>query len=344
MPGLLGQDLLRLALERSKTADEAVTVVGDLLTKYGQGGLCAEPGKGNYTILIYDHDTIQFLTPIFCCCLGYDELTYENSFLIADKKEAFVFETVGKQWAAQRVTGGGRNISNCLTITSQIDRESDGLRQLALDNGWDGKKEFNFTEIFQSKSGQDTARLEHGRKYLAQFDDSKKFDIFAMMAILRDEPSSICRGIECNYPSQGDYQIDCHNIDANNNVISILKGAQISVLPKNENKRQVHLFTGTPNTNLSVFKPFVFSKGLERLTKQISEPVAAGSQVHLLYAKHQAAYEQLKLNENDLNTTLRSLERAAVEELMSETKEPVEQLELSSLFDDSVDAELRFYK
>ena len=42
--GLLGMDLLRLALERGKTAEEAMRVIIDLLEKYGQGGDCERPG------------------------------------------------------------------------------------------------------------------------------------------------------------------------------------------------------------------------------------------------------------------------------------------------------------
>lgn len=45
-PSLLGQDLLRLVLERSKTSEEGVNVLANLLSTYGQGGLCAEIGKG----------------------------------------------------------------------------------------------------------------------------------------------------------------------------------------------------------------------------------------------------------------------------------------------------------
>ncbi len=39
-PGLIGMDFLRLALERSKTAREALTVTTQLLDQYGQGGNC----------------------------------------------------------------------------------------------------------------------------------------------------------------------------------------------------------------------------------------------------------------------------------------------------------------
>ena len=61
-------DLVRLVLERAKTAREAVTVCSDLLEEFGQGGGCAE-----------DDDT-------WC---------YENSFLFADRNDAWVLETAG---------------------------------------------------------------------------------------------------------------------------------------------------------------------------------------------------------------------------------------------------------
>lgn len=39
---LLGMDLLRLGLERSSNAKEAVTIVTSLLEKFGQGGPCSD--------------------------------------------------------------------------------------------------------------------------------------------------------------------------------------------------------------------------------------------------------------------------------------------------------------
>ena len=68
----------RLGLERAGTADQAVDVITQLLEQYGQGGPCS--------------DTLQ-------------DFTYHNSFLIADHSEAWVLETAGKVWAAERITG-----------------------------------------------------------------------------------------------------------------------------------------------------------------------------------------------------------------------------------------------
>ena len=68
----------RLGLERGDTAEEALNVICTLLEKYGQGGPC---------------------------CENKSDTCYYNSFIIADGKEAWVLETSGKHWAAEKVTG-----------------------------------------------------------------------------------------------------------------------------------------------------------------------------------------------------------------------------------------------
>ena len=98
---LLGMDLLRLALERAPTAEEAVSVMVELLERHGQGGPCSYERSG---------------------------FTYDNSFLVADPSTAFVLETAGSRWATEVVTGPGRSISNGLTIPAFARAHRRGLR------------------------------------------------------------------------------------------------------------------------------------------------------------------------------------------------------------------------
>lgn len=98
--GLTGMDLVRLALERAGTAEEACRVIVSLLEKHGQGGGCGHENK---------------------------KFTYHNSFLIADPSEARVLETAGPHWAVDRVSGV-RSISNGLTIPGFAERYSDGIK------------------------------------------------------------------------------------------------------------------------------------------------------------------------------------------------------------------------
>lgn len=98
---LLGMDLLRLGLERSTTAQEAVSVMVELLERHGQGGPCS-----------YEHA----------------RFTYDNSFLVADPSGALVLETAGRRWATEAVTGGGRSISNGLSIPAFAKEHANPVR------------------------------------------------------------------------------------------------------------------------------------------------------------------------------------------------------------------------
>jgi dipeptidase len=103
--GLLGMDLLRLALERATTASEAVGVIVELLERHGQGGSCS-----------HEHPRFR----------------YHNSFLVADPHGAIVLETAGRSWATEEVRGAGRSISNGLTIDRFARAHRDPLRSAVV--------------------------------------------------------------------------------------------------------------------------------------------------------------------------------------------------------------------
>ena len=95
-PALVGMDLVRLTLERARTADEGIDVLTSLLASYGQGGTCSATSDD----------------------------PYDSSFLLADPRGGWVVETSGRDWAARRIEVGAA-ISNRYTLGSQWHRAAD---------------------------------------------------------------------------------------------------------------------------------------------------------------------------------------------------------------------------
>ncbi|HEX5613523.1 MAG TPA: hypothetical protein VFZ83_00050 [Acidimicrobiia bacterium] len=106
-PALIGMDLVRLALERATSADDALDVLTSLLERHGQGGSCEE---------------------------AHDE-PYFSSFLVVDPRRAWVIETSARTWVAQPADAGAA-ISNRLTLRTGWTRASADVERGADFDRW----------------------------------------------------------------------------------------------------------------------------------------------------------------------------------------------------------------
>lgn len=123
-PGLIGMDLVRLGLERGRDAREALEIIAALLERHGQGG------------------------PSFS--IEGDE-GYQNSFVIADGRSAWVLETTARAWAARSVEGA--SLTNALTLGSGWQIGSRDLERAALQQGfWTSDARLDFKAAYAIES------------------------------------------------------------------------------------------------------------------------------------------------------------------------------------------------
>ncbi|MGQ9600818.1 MAG: C69 family dipeptidase [Anaerolineae bacterium] len=225
-PGLIGMDFIRLALERADTARKALDVIVELLATYGQGGNC-----------------------------GFHRKTYyHNSFIIADPREAWILETAGKFWAAERVRDV-RTISNGLTIGHEWDLASPGLVEHAIEKGWcKSKGGFHFARCYsdflytrmdgcQARQRRSTALLEAQKG---------RITVETMMAAMRDHGSRAITDPAWN-PGKG-WLMDtiCVHASFGPTRPSQSTGAMVAHLTAD---LPTYWLTGTSGTCTGIFKP-----------------------------------------------------------------------------------------
>jgi dipeptidase len=161
--GLLGMDLVRLGLERGRTAHEALRVITAHLEEYGQGG---SPRAGR----------------VAPC--------YDNSFLIADPEEAWVLETAGRRWVAKRVHDV-YSISNVPTIGEEWDEASPDLAEHAREQGWWHPKRlprFHFARVYSDHlhGGCSSGAMRRARSADLLASRKGTLGVSEMMGFLRD--------------------------------------------------------------------------------------------------------------------------------------------------------------
>jgi dipeptidase len=122
--GLLGMDLVRLGLERGRTADETVAVITDLVETHGQGG-SGQP---------------------------HVDWGYHNSFLVCDARCAWIVETSGRHWAVRDVRECAA-ISNHLSIGADWERLDADAVAFAVAQGWHGDRagRLDFAGVYRDR-------------------------------------------------------------------------------------------------------------------------------------------------------------------------------------------------
>ena len=208
--GLIGMDLIRLGLERGKTAKDTLDTMTGLLEKYGQGGK-HKLGGG----------------------------IYHNSFIIADPNEAYVLETAGDWWIVEKIKDF-RSISNDISIRGKGDLRREGIIDYAVNKGYcKDDNDFDFAMTFSSP--------DHYPSYIE-----------CSMHQLRTNKGAITPALMMNFLREHDGNICRHKRQ------DFTASSQVSLLKKNK-ERSVHWFTGSSITCLSIFKPYIFPIGKQRV-------------------------------------------------------------------------------
>ncbi|EEB15958.1 Secernin-1, putative [Pediculus humanus corporis] len=286
---LLGTDLVRLALERSKTSEEAVDVITNLLEEYGQYG--------------FSHESSP-------------DLVYQYVFLIADANEAWVLETCGKNWVAQKISTGYRNISGCYSVETKFDKSSSNVISFAKEKGfWNGEGEFNFSTAYGNDDDKSCQKYLAGRELLKKLTENKNFKAKDMFDILRNKEGKICNDSQTT-------------------------GSQVSVLSKK--KPCCHWFTATPDTTVSVYKPFIFTPNVK--VSSYSKSTDENDGRHVLHNLHGTATSN---SNNKVTCLLQDMERNCLEEVekfLDEYEEGQSLSEVDELLKDVIETEVKFYK
>ncbi|ASJ05206.1 C69 family dipeptidase [Thermococcus barossii] len=221
--GVTGMDMIRLALERTRSAGEALEFITGIVEQGLQGGNGSRSHK----------------------------LFYFSSFIIADPQEAWVLETVGREWAAKKIDGV-YSISNALTIENDWDMASEGVERLAR------KGSFSFAKHFSDRFYTHFAHGRERRAFTLKKLKEREGEITLeyMMYLLRSH------SFEPYRPEKGSMRDICMHYGG------LTRPSQTASSQVSELGNGFHWFTGTSNPCLSIFKPVTFEGGLPDLGKE----------------------------------------------------------------------------
>lgn len=251
--GLLGMDLIRLTLERSQSAQQAVEVMGELITQYGQfgSGVPMQPHADG----------------------GYD-----NAFIIADSAEAWVLEAVGTRWVARRFTGGCLSISNQPTIRQRWDAGSADIETYARQQGWWTQPvAFDFARAYiDDETSRQVSHMRLMRSGQLLGEREGAITPQWMMRIARDHYEDTFLNGPYFDPADPDFLSICMHVSQAGFTWGNTASSCVAVLPQSRTELPVFWWTPGPPCN-GCYLPF-FVHG-SRLPEVVSTAGTAGKQV-----------------------------------------------------------------
>jgi len=223
--GILGMDMVRLALERARTAGEALRMLVSFIEEYGQGG--------NYS---------------------YEKrFRYHNSFIIADSSEAWVLETAGRYWVAKKVKDV-YSISNALSIESEWDLAHDEVVKRGVSKHGCSRDRFSFAECFSDRLFTWASKGRERRRFT--YSELKKrsgrLAVEDFIAVLRSHTE------EPYKPSKGSMRDICMHYGGPLRPSQTASSAVFVICPWG----WIALVTGTSNPCISLYKPLQLGAAL----------------------------------------------------------------------------------
>lgn len=159
-PGLTGPELVRLILERSHCARQAVDILTDLMNRHGQGGHVG----------------------------GSGEAGRDHAFLVTDPGDAYLVETAGSHWAVQEIREV-RAVASLRTIRQDWDRIAHAFVEEAIESGsWpeDGSKLDFAGALGEGPAHNPSAMRRWARGMLLLQEQNGHIDLGATRRVLRD--------------------------------------------------------------------------------------------------------------------------------------------------------------
>lgn len=223
--GILGTDMARLALERTRSAKEVLKFLTNLIEDYGQGG--------NYS---YEK-----------------KFKYHNSFIVADPREAWVLKTAGRYWIAKKVVDI-YSISNALTIDGDWDLAHDDVMKHGVSKHRCSQDDFSFARCYSDKLYTWAAKGRERRSYTYRRLLEKRGELtpWDLMSILR------AHSFESYTPSKGSMMDICMRYG------EVLRPSQTasSTIFVLCSWGYLALVTGASNPCISMYKPLVHGMSL----------------------------------------------------------------------------------